>query len=497
MEPAVRDIEVIYHAALEKDAGRERSAYLDTACGQNTGLRARVEALLRADQEAGAFLEMPPFDPDITLGACALAEGPGTVIGRRADMPRGRGVMSCSAVDGIIYAIGGTHTGGTGVDRAVPTVEAYDPTTDTWTAKAPMLTARCSFSTCVVNGTIYAIGGCSNAYDSSELSSVEAYDPATDTWTKMPDMQVRRKALASAAVNGKIYAIGGQPVAGWDAPLATVEEYDLSPLPPDFNGDGRVDGKDLLILAEYWGTDDPICDIAPWPFGDGPIDLQDVIVLAEYIGEEVNDPTLIAHWALDEAEGTVAHDNAGGNDGTLLGVPMWQPEFGKVGGALEFDGTYSVAADAPLSPADGPFSVLAWIRGGAPGQVVMSQIEGENWLGADPTRGFLMTELRGAGRNGCTLCSETVITDGDWHRIGLAWDGINRSLYVDDTVVAVDTQSGWLRDCSGALNIGCGKEMTQAFWSGLIDDVRIYGRAVRPRLRTDHIWTTSIRRTPQ
>jgi hypothetical protein len=48
VEPALRDIEPIYHAALEKEAGRERSAYLDAACGQNATLRAGVEALLRA-----------------------------------------------------------------------------------------------------------------------------------------------------------------------------------------------------------------------------------------------------------------------------------------------------------------------------------------------------------------------------------------------------------------------------------------------------------------
>jgi formylglycine-generating enzyme required for sulfatase activity/dienelactone hydrolase len=82
VEPALRDVEVIYHAALERGAGPERSAYLDGACGQDADLRARVEALLRADQNAGSFLETPPFDPDITLATRTLAEGPGTVIGR-------------------------------------------------------------------------------------------------------------------------------------------------------------------------------------------------------------------------------------------------------------------------------------------------------------------------------------------------------------------------------------------------------------------------------
>jgi hypothetical protein len=74
-----------------------------------------------------------------------------------------------------------------------------------------------------------------------------------------------------------------------------------------------------------------------------------------------------------------------------------------------------------------------------------------------------------------------VITDGDWHRIGLTWDGTNRCLYVDVSVVAEDTQTGGLGRCLGAMNIGCGNDMaTGTFWGGLIDDVRIYSRTVKP-----------------
>ncbi len=193
----------------------------------------------------------------------------------------------------------------------------------------------------------------------------------------------------------------------------------------------------------------------------------------------MNDPTLVAHWALDEAEGTVAYDSAGENDGTILGVPMWRPEGGTVGGALEFDGTYFVVTDTALNPADGPFSVLAWVKGGAPGQAIISQVGGANWLMADAS-GTLMTELTSAGRLATPLSSDTIITDGHWHRLGFTWDGATRSLYVDDVLVAEDTQTG-LTGCSGGPHIGCGKNMTPGtFYTGLIDDVRIYSRVVSP-----------------
>ena len=54
----------------------------------------------------------------------------------------------------------------------------------------------------------------------------------------------------------------------------------------DFNGDGIVDADDLCTMIDYWGTDEPLCDIGPMPFGDGVVDVKDLIVLAEHLFEE-------------------------------------------------------------------------------------------------------------------------------------------------------------------------------------------------------------------
>jgi hypothetical protein len=60
------------------------------------------------------------------------------------------------------------------------------------------------------------------------------------------------------------------------------------------------------------------------------------------------------------------------------------------------------------------------------------------------------------------------------------WDGSHRTLYVDGGSVAEDTQDGLSGSDSG-LYIGCGKAMEAGtYWSGLIDDVRLYNRAVKP-----------------
>src|SRR5579871_3210756 len=59
MNPDPKLVESIFAAVLDKDSAVERIAYLEEACAGNPDLRQRVEALLKADQNAGSFLENP------------------------------------------------------------------------------------------------------------------------------------------------------------------------------------------------------------------------------------------------------------------------------------------------------------------------------------------------------------------------------------------------------------------------------------------------------
>jgi hypothetical protein len=262
-----------------------------------------------------------------------------------------------------------------------------------------------------------------------------------------------------------------------------VGGYDLwqAPIQPivDFNGDGVVDVADISIMLDHWHLDEPLYDIAPLPFGDSFVDVQDLIVLSEHLL-----PIFPAHWELDEIEGSVAYDSVGDHDSTLNGNPLWNPVDGKVNGSLQLDGIDDyINTPYILDTGDGSFSAFAWILAlsGEPGQVIISQTNGfgwgGSWLCADSSNGKLATFLMDPQP---ALVSESVITDGAWHHIGLVWDGSYRYLYVDGAEVARDAAAlSYAMPCDGGLNIGAGKTLDAgSFFNGLIDDVRIYNKAL-------------------
>jgi len=255
----------------------------------------------------------------------------------------------------------------------------------------------------------------------------------------------------------------------------------------DLNGDEIVDSADMCIMVEYWGTDEPLCDIGPTPFGDGIVDAHDLIVLSEHLYEEILPDGLVAYWKLDEEEGDIANNSTCNNHGILSGNPTWQPDCGMVAGALQFDGIDDyISTDFALNPADGSFSVFAWIKGGAPGQVIVSQTDGqgtaETWLGADTLDGKLMTGLRPPDTRSPTppMVSGFVITDGLWHHVGIVVTSRGvRHLYIDGLSVAADTKGVELPFSNGGIYIGADKNLDAGtFFSGLIDDARIYNQAL-------------------
>jgi N-acetylneuraminic acid mutarotase len=136
---------------------------------------------------------------------------------RKKDMPTARCIAAAASVDDIIYVIGGA-IGKIPPGNPINTLEAYDPKTDTWTTKAPMGAGpRACLAACAVDGIIYAMGGTRGW--PQRLNTVEAYDPKTNGWTAKTSLPAEVVFPAASVANGKIYAFMGTNTFEYDPKL--------------------------------------------------------------------------------------------------------------------------------------------------------------------------------------------------------------------------------------------------------------------------------------
>jgi RNA polymerase sigma factor (sigma-70 family) len=154
-----------------------------------------------------------PIKPDSQNAFFLAPQGDGGTWAEKANMPTARTHFSTSVVDGKIYAIGGYTANGNTTN-----IEEYDPKTDKWTKKSDISTGGTGIMTAVVNEKIYAFGDASGAD-----RAVEVYDPKNDTWTKKGKMLTPRGNSVMAVLNDEIYIIGGYSI---NKCVANVEVYD-------------------------------------------------------------------------------------------------------------------------------------------------------------------------------------------------------------------------------------------------------------------------------
>jgi len=195
---------------------------------------------------------------------------------------------------------------------------------------------------------------------------------------------------------------------------------------------------------------------------------------------------LVAHWKFDEGSGNVAHDTSGnGNDGTFIGDLQWVT--GKIGGALEFDGT-SDYIEIPFSDSlrvinQGDFTLTAWFRPDEiPTEYKVVLQQGDDASGG-PGRTWLFVhqsnEIR-SSLGGSPTGSGVGIEGGTWYHgavvVTEGGDTDTVQLYVNAEPAGAPRQDS-MEDSEGVFYIGCHKGLGN-IWNGLIDDLRIYNKAL-------------------
>jgi N-acetylneuraminic acid mutarotase len=158
------------------------------------------------------------------------------------------------------FAIGTKGYFGLGGDAAGPRVDwySYDPSLDTWTAKAAFAGGARQAAVSFSIGTKGYVGLGDNA--TGALSDFWEYDSATDTWTKKADYPGGKRTTAIGfSIGTKGYVGCGDSVPGL---TKTFYEYDPATntwtRKADFGGTGRSDASAFSIGAKGYvvGGDD-------------------------------------------------------------------------------------------------------------------------------------------------------------------------------------------------------------------------------------------------
>jgi N-acetylneuraminic acid mutarotase len=137
----------------------------------------------------------------------------GTTWTVAAPLPNPRNHMAGVALGGLIYAIGGQHLGDEDNGNQSD-MQAYDPATNTWTARAsmPRPAGHINASTLVVGGRIMVVAGVTQK--SQKIANVIEYDPASNQWTELTPLPGARQSPVADAVGDQVVVTTGSLPTG-------------------------------------------------------------------------------------------------------------------------------------------------------------------------------------------------------------------------------------------------------------------------------------------
>ncbi len=195
---------------------------------------------------------------------------------------------------------------------------------------------------------------------------------------------------------------------------------------------------------------------------------------------------LVAAYTFAEGTGGMTADVSGnGNAGALTGGTAWSTA-GRFGTALSFDGVNDLVsiADAPSIDLTAGMTIEAWVNPaalggwrtvalkGMPGGLVYALYAHDS--GAPRPAAWVNTT---GSSNYVAATGTSALPLGTWSHLAMTVGGGTLRIYVNGVQVGSQPVSGTIRSSTHALEIG-GNTVWSEWFAGLIDEVRIYNRAL-------------------
>ncbi|MEN6536532.1 MAG: Ig-like domain-containing protein, partial [Bryobacteraceae bacterium] len=305
--------------------------------------------------------------------------------------------------------------------------------------------------------------------------TVSAYDAAGNESARSAAASVTTSASSQAPTVSITAPVSGQTVSGNTTVIATASseigvagvqfmldgsalgsEDTEAPYLAGWNTSGVADGSHVLtaVARDVDGTQSAS---------------ESVAVTVSNTGISTSGSTSVfAAYSFDQDSGSVLADISG-NDraGTIAGA-VWTG--GTFGNALSFSqGRFVRLGDFDVSPA---FTVSAWAKPTSLSgchSVVMKTYT----YGIEICDGSILAEVGNGGNWSGT--AQTSAVENTWQYITQTYDGNTIRLYVNG--VLVDSADGVLTNSDQVLRIGAWTDGSE-FFEGVIDEVRIYSRAL-------------------
>ncbi len=322
-------------------------------------------------------------------------------------------------------------------------------------------------NTAVADGSlVFKINGSAGAYEYVWTNQT--------TWDASKWYHLAAVLDSNTPANNKVYVDGVDDTAGADGPNTYSDMSFSAPIniggrtAEDVSGDRYLDGQ--------------VNDFRIYDYQLSPTEVSDLY-------------GLVAHWNLDETSGSTAADSsANGLDATLSGGVTWAT--GLIDGCLSFDGSNGEVVNnnvgTNLNGADA-VTVALWVKSNAinvdsdlfdtqasanytdDGLSLRYDQNGQTAGGTSLVKGAIGTT---AGVTSFESSSNVQTTS--WQHLALVWySGSDPVLYVNGQPdVLADYGDVLGGTINGIDRFIFGVGAMDAHWDGLVDDVRIYSRAL-------------------
>jgi hypothetical protein len=218
------------------------------------------------------------------------------------------------------------------------------------------------------------------------------------------------------------------------------------------------------------------------------------------VGTDVMDG-LVGRWGLDEATGTVAYDMSGNNNnGTLMNNVARATSTCKVGYCCDFDATddyVTITDGSSLDFGTGDFSVSGWLYINSSRVTATKEygfinkngtfqnssgwgIELSSWGKSTPFPTLNISGYNTGQTSWCNTCAtkNDGITTNAWHQVSLVRTGSYLYLYIDGVLSGSNNHAQVSVSVDNSQPILIGDNSWGPNFPGMIDDVRVYNRAL-------------------